>query len=576
MSLKNFLQSSGSKDKEIIEMEILGELDNETRPDDLSLATGTRSEFDAYNQLHDIIEEFVTEQIPILRVNPCLDRDHFNVEERYALTQRDFRTRVFFSELSIKGVNAWIRTHHTDVGQRPHIDYVREYFAASSSKNHIAAKAALTGILDSIFSMDQREYYNFATIMASCLSKEARHTSFQITDSLMKSYKSMPVARTMSRRRLTLLMNIVFGKISAHRFLQSNSNIFRLVYCQTKGSRHKFPLIYVAFSFGLQSCLGLFVIAQVLTTSRPQTDPNLAIGLLILASLGSLFGFFSTLPDIANYKTIFGVYGSKIGVIYLIDLFVNVFIPLFLVVSGFLIVTLQADYINGVIMTTALLFIPEIDDQLPRLLGLDQNAIIENYLLNESKLDYEQYAALSDKDIDTAFRRADDVESQGGTDDPAFGVNFCDYFLTNSVLEGSDAHDFCQPFNVVKANNIYGHELSPSNFITEDCLLKRVEWRYVDSKAMSPTIGYLRLIKLSGEVIEIDCTDYGTDVEKGTLHHLEGLFVITNFIITTSEIESLRLAGTDTAHSFRVGIEHYSLWELTSDAISLLKKKVGI
>jgi hypothetical protein len=321
-----------------------------------SLATGTKSEHDAYNKLHNIMESFVTEQRPILKVNPCLDREQFNKEELYALTQRDFRTRVFFSDLDINGVNAWIRTHHTDVGKRSHIDYVREYCMAAFENDHVAAKSTLTGSLDCIFSMDKREYYNFATIMASCLSMEAQHTSFEMTDSLMKNYASTTIARTMARRRLTLLMNIIFGKISAHRFLQANSNIFRLVYCKTKGSRHKGPIMFVVFSFCLQAAMGYFIISQVLTMDNAKVDPNLQVGLYVLATLGSLFGLFSALPDIINYKTIFTVYGNKIQPIYIIDVTVNVLIPIFLAFAGFRLVTLQADYINGVIMTTALLF----------------------------------------------------------------------------------------------------------------------------------------------------------------------------------------------------------------------------
>lgn len=87
-----------------------------------------------------------------------------------------------------------------------------------------------------------------------------------------------------------------------------------------------------------------------------KVDPNLQVGLYVLATLGSLFGLFSALPDIINYKTIFTVYGNKIQPIYIIDVTVNVLIPIFLAFAGFRLVTLQADYINGVIMTTALLF----------------------------------------------------------------------------------------------------------------------------------------------------------------------------------------------------------------------------
>ena len=114
-------------------------------------------------------------------------------------------------------------------------------------------------------------------------------------------------------------------------------------------------MIYAFFSFLLQSCLGVFVIAEVLTKKQGEVDRELRIGLYALASLGSLFGLFTTLPDLHNFWTVYDIYG-KIGPLYMIDVVVNVVIPLFLVVVGFIIVSRQSDYINGVIMTTALLF----------------------------------------------------------------------------------------------------------------------------------------------------------------------------------------------------------------------------
>ncbi len=321
-----------------------------------STASITRSEEDAYDKLFDVLDTFATDQRPIIKVNPCHNKEEFNNDEQFALSQRDFRTRAFFSNNDIDGVNAWIRTHHTDVGKRPHIDYVREYFMAAFENQHVAAKSTLTGILDTIFSMELREYYNFATIMASCLSVEAQHTTFEMSDVLTKDYKSMMIARTMAQRRFTLLMNIVFGKVSAHRFLKANGNIYRLVYCQTKGSKYKSPIFFVIFSFCLQACMGYFVVSQVLQDTSGEVNPELQYGLYFLAALGSIFGIVSTLPDIINAKTIFAVYGNKIGPIYVFDVIINVLIPLFLAVVGFRLVTLQQDYINGVIMTTALLF----------------------------------------------------------------------------------------------------------------------------------------------------------------------------------------------------------------------------
>jgi len=333
--------------------------------DDMSDPIQEMTESSKYEELIYVIGLFCTDdQIPILDYRhihiPFRDEPHYSNKDFKALQSRDFRTRIFFSQLGIDGNNAWIRTHHTDCAQRTHIDYVREYFeAAYTAENHIAAKATLTGIMDTIFNMDNKEYYNFATIIASGLSNQAQYTSFDINQSLLKGQSDTRIATINARRRLTLLMNIVFAQISTKRFLDDNSNIFRLVYAETKGSRNKFSLVYVAFSFLLQATLGLFVIAQVLSTgngAKAKVDDNLKNGLYALAVLGGIFGFAAALPEIYNWKTVYSVYGSKLGVIYIVDVIVNVIIPCILVVVGGWTVTLQMDYINGVIMTTALLF----------------------------------------------------------------------------------------------------------------------------------------------------------------------------------------------------------------------------
>lgn len=205
--------------------------------------------------------------------------------------------------------------------------------------------------------MDNQKYYNFATILASGLSNEASYTAFEVNDdsSLFKGYNQNDphVATFMARRHLTLLMNIIFAQIATKRFLDDNSNIFRLVHAETKERRNKLSLVYVAFSFLLQSVLGVFVIAQVLipgSGKEVEKYAELKYGLCVLASLGSLFGFAAALQLIYNWRT------STPCVIYVVDVICNVVIPLFLVVVGWWIVTLQADYIQGVIMTTSLLF----------------------------------------------------------------------------------------------------------------------------------------------------------------------------------------------------------------------------
>lgn len=217
-------------------------------------------------------------------------------------------------------------------------------------------------------------------------------------------------------------------------------------------------------------------------------------------------------------------------------------------------------------------FSPKIDDQLPQLLGFDSAAIIENFLIQEAKLSYNEYLKLDKKDVVRIFDTGNDIETQSRMGKCKYGVDFSDFFITNSVMEGSDAHDFVQPFNVKVEES--GPELDPSNFITEDCLLKRVEWRYTNSQDTIPTIGYLRLTKMNNEVVEIDLSGV-SEVERGEAHYLEGAFIITNFVMTSLSIDSLRLAGSENGRNFLTAVEHYSLWVLTSDAKKLLEKAVG-
>lgn len=557
---------------------------------------------------------FCNDSQPILSYYPPPDGDEVEKsEEHYSdydfqfLSSRDFRTRIFFSDYAINGNNAWVRTHHTDCGIRPDIDYVREYYEASfDAQNHSAAKAALTGIMDSIFCMDTRQYYNFATVLASCLSHDAANVAFEgsvVSDNYKFSSNdhASRISKSMNqRRRFLLLLDIIFEEILSKRFLDDNCNIFRLVHAEIKGNRNKTSMIYCIFSFLLQSTLGIFVIAQVLTQEPKPVKAELKYGLYVLATLGSLFGLSSALPDVSNWKTIYKVYGSEIGLILIFDIFCNIVIPLFLVGVGWYVVTLQADYINGkfvfdsvkgiffilsnvhstlgVIMTTALLFIPEIDDQLPRLLGFDQTAIIENYLIGEAKIHYKKYMKMTDEDVEKIFGSVEDkidvetgeyVPSEGSKE--AFGVDFSDYFLTNSVMEGSDSHDFSQPFKIHYQED-GSHELDPSNFITDHCLVKQVDFRYIDSRVTHPSIGYLRLHKMTGEVVEIDFSKQGVNVERGNVNTLRGAFIITNFVMTANEIESLRLVGSENNMSFLRGLEYYSLWKISPDARKLLLK----
>eukprot|EP00554_Chaetoceros_debilis_P002249 CAMPEP_0194095804 /NCGR_PEP_ID=MMETSP0149-20130528/57016_1 /TAXON_ID=122233 /ORGANISM="Chaetoceros debilis, Strain MM31A-1" /LENGTH=527 /DNA_ID=CAMNT_0038781761 /DNA_START=251 /DNA_END=1833 /DNA_ORIENTATION=- len=505
----------------------------------LPTVASTDSSDDDYAKLKDIMEANCKENLPIIVVDPEEEREEYSSEEIASLPKRDFKTRLFISALHSTDNSFWVRTHHTDstihalsevfsyiedyfeaaYARKSHItakplSYIEDYFeAAYARKSHITAKATVTAGLTELLQMEKDEYCAFATIMGSGLAKNGACTSFEIDNALVKSTKDMDDAR----KRLVILMDIIFNKIIVRRFLIDGDkvNIFRLVHCLTKGQKNKNSFVYVIFSLLLQACMvyfvaaevfstdsverdptlayglyslatlgsfvtglhGIFVAAEVFSTDSVERDPTLAYGLYSLATLGSIFGIFALLPDVINAKTIRRIYGGY-GPLQMIDFIVNVVMPLVLVVIGWYLVSIQDNYIDAVIMTTALLFISEIDDQLPALVGLNKEVIVVNYLIREAKIDYNAYQGFSVEDIDNMI--GSDVKKSarnlfgGGMQQStkSRGVDFNDFFITNSI----DDHEntMYKPFSVIRSD--YGHEIDPSDFISHECLLQSVEW----------------------------------------------------------------------------------------------------
>ena len=142
----------------------------------------------------------------------------------------------------------------------------------------------------------------------------------------------------------------------------------------------------------------------------------------------------------------------------------NIVIPVVLVVSGFIVIVQEKDFITAVVNTTALLvFIPEIDDILPKLLGYDITAIVENHLIkDEAKIEYNEYTKLNQVGVSKDIAQNDDL-----------GIEFNDYFITKNAESCQDTRNCAlyQP-SIVK-NDSVGAEVDPSNYITEG-----VEWKY--------------------------------------------------------------------------------------------------
>mmetsp|Transcript_27337 Transcript_27337/g.41154 ORF Transcript_27337/g.41154 Transcript_27337/m.41154 type:complete len:628 (+) Transcript_27337:80-1963(+) len=507
---------------------------------------------------------------PLIFLHPHQERDQYTEKELSTLPQRDFQTRLFVSSVSFMMNSLWVRNHHSDiVATTSNFTFIRDYFkAAFATKNHTAAKTILSAELKKWLDLNDYEYYTFATILASGLSKGARNTNFEINKAMVPSHANLPTARM----TFLYLMDILFSKVYVKTFLykENNSNIFRIAHCDTKHSKNKIVLIYALFSFLLQTALTLFVLFKVLPFDigsdfkPPEFEETSGFFVLVclLASFGACYSMMIIKKEYDIASEVYRFY-SRIGPLYIIDLTVNLVLPVILLVSGFLIIIDESDLIDAVLNTAALLFIPEIDDRLPNLLGYDEEATIEDFLIAEAKSEYSQFVQLNENNTDLN-------EVNYMFNDRNIGLPFNDVFITNSIEQGASAQtgSLYQPHIIEK--NAYGHEIDPSNYVTPDCLLKSVEWRYTtfDTKTTSPRVGYLKLTKLSGEVVEVKY-EGPEALDVGEAYVLNGVFIITD-IVMSSSILTLRLCGSDTAKNFVKAFNYYSLWEIDGDARRLL------
>jgi len=159
----------------------------------------------------------------------------------------------------------------------------------------------------------------------------------------------------------------------------------------------------------------------------------------------------------------------------------------------------------------------------------------------------------------------------------SIGVEFCDYYLTNIQEQAScpDEGEIYQPYQVRMGIDGCGHQIDPSNFVTEQCLIRKIVWSYTlyNPKTSKPRIGYLRLETMTGDVIEIIRKGVAENIVTSDVRHtLEGAYIITT-IQMSNDIIRLRVCGSKRPEDFLDAFDYYSLWEVTPLAKKLLEKE---
>mmetsp|Transcript_31443 Transcript_31443/g.31700 ORF Transcript_31443/g.31700 Transcript_31443/m.31700 type:complete len:586 (-) Transcript_31443:111-1868(-) len=539
----------------------------------------------AYRNLEAIYEKSCDDRALLFQHPDDYDKNRdFKEEDLEILKKRDFKTRLFICTTTILGDSVFLSTHFTDnLKHQTHFNFVRDYVKTLiMTKNWTAATSVLTDLLTMVFKMEPSAYNTFACTLASALSDEAANTDFEVSDDLLR-YKADAV---IYRRKFIVLMRIIFDKISTKRFLVDNgaTNIYRDIHCMNRVDRSNWAFAYFFFCFLLQICLVCYVIVQNLLEicefQRIQLEDDCILrdewyrifaknpDMVPLALLSTIFSAMRAHVEMTEALKISYFYGSNY-LLKSIDLIVNVALPFILLITGFTLITTAPSFIDAVLNATALGYISAIDDMLPGLLQLPEAELIMNCLIQESIEQFLDVTELSDEEINGRFN----------TSDPLNNIHFNDIYVTNMPEQGNDIHlgKIFMPHFVKKGKVLGDVVVGNSEFVTDHCLLRRVEWRYTKGfpKTSRPRVAYLKIWKLNGEVLEVKQKDVAVEDLDWDMHQsVEGVYIITVFQMSESVI-LLRLCGSKSVDDFERAFKHYSLWDFDKSADKLLSKMRG-
>mmetsp|Transcript_11488 Transcript_11488/g.19092 ORF Transcript_11488/g.19092 Transcript_11488/m.19092 type:complete len:650 (+) Transcript_11488:112-2061(+) len=623
--------------------------------------------YNMYQPLWDSYSHDCKEGEPTVLMHPNEEQRPYTMEELINVRRRPFASRWYITGLNINWTTVWLRSHFTDDAEnKSPTRRIRDFVKATiTTENEVAAKSILSDLLTQWFEMEQSDYYSLACMMGSVLCDHGEGISFETQEVgndnktfMIKSKKDEELARL----RFTRLMHILFSKISIERFLvkDDGSNIFRLAYCLSQILDYKNHgdnfLTVILKSYGAaltafvsQLTLTAYIILAVGTKAHESLDSNggeaFANPEMIPLALLTLFlsGIF-ILPSIRNAAEISKFYYHEtrnfVHPLTVMDYISNIVLPLLLAVFGFLVVLIQSqgDFIEGVLNSTALLFILDIDDILPNLIDIDSTSVVRNHLIMAALRELEEMRDLLELDTENAEASIGDRVSLAKkrlTKKKIDPIQFSDLLLTNFICGGSDVKDSrtFAPYEVKGKRKL--PNVSNSNFITSDCLLRRVEWTYTTGYPLSskPRIGLLRLWKLGNkdepyevreigergvaysgegaipidphsEVLIDDPHQMSTEVFSDRIAHImikyndegmlnkseekrhdrddaldelnetysiDGVYMITCFEMSDA-VMRLRICGSKTATQFASAMHYYSLWDVDPGAERLLNE----
>jgi len=233
-----------------------------------------------------------------------------------------------------------------------------------------------------------------------------------------------------------------------------------------------------------------------------------------LQDASNTLDFYKGVKPLELHKQI-KIYTGYFHPLALMDYIANFILPIIFTAAGFILIATQENYIEAVLTAIAILFIIQMDNILPGVLfyDLDATAIVHNHLIREALVELKEYQEQIGQFVDEMTALVPNVYINGRLRDvngiPR--IQFADMLLTNHPEGGGtqiNSHNendsiMFTPHEVLGKHQL--PELIASNYITGNCLFKKIEWSYTTGYFSSgrPRVASLRLWKVNAGDDEI-------------------------------------------------------------------------
>lgn len=165
------------------------------------------------------------------------------------------------------------------------------------------------------------------------------------------------------------------------------SNIYRLVHCIVHQGNHTNllqPYAYAIFTIFLQACMFSYVCAHSVY-NLPRHEESIAN--MPLAILVFVYQLLLLLPEVRDTMAVgrSGFWDSqKYSILRFFDVLSNIIMPIILLPIGVMLVLTAENMLEAVLSSTAVLFIPTLDNDIINLMGKSDVDVVKKHIAQES------------------------------------------------------------------------------------------------------------------------------------------------------------------------------------------------